>query len=224
MSEATNNGICPHCDMGMVDIGGPGYGGPLLVKCQYCRGDWRNYVKKPEPQPDVHPTNHMDSVGRRLCSSWPSEEELRKLYQQPMADNPIPPFMDEHLVSQFGKLSTAESEAYSKMLNFKFSKPDVILAPSFVYEGPHYTPEQKAYLEELEAKFEDRLREERKKQEAIEYNQLMDLTLTYQWEDVRSIQCPACCTGGFGCTPYSKCNVCRGGGYVKVVVIRPPQP
>jgi hypothetical protein len=69
MSETTSN-ICPHCDMGMVDVGGPQVGGPYLVKCYICHGDWRNYVKKPAPRP----------------SSWPSEEELRKLYQQPMAE------------------------------------------------------------------------------------------------------------------------------------------
>lgn len=171
MSETTNNTICPHCDMGLVDVGAYQAHAPHLVKCQYCRGDWRNYLVKPAPRP----------------SSWPSEEELRKLYQQPMADNPIPTFMDEYLVSQFGKLSEAESEAYSKMLNCKFTNPD-------------------------------------KEKAAREYNQLMDLTLTYRREDVLSIDCPNCNGMWVVVYPDSECQVCQGDKSVRVVVIRPPQP
>lgn len=179
MSETTNNGVCPHCDMGIVPTGSKLPWTIKFRKCSICHGDWRNYVKKPEPQPDVHPTNHM---------------------------NALPP-MEEHLVSQFNSLSQKESDAYNEMMGTKFLKPDV----SWIT------------VEEMN-KISNRLREDGKKREAAEYNQLMDLTLTYQWEDVRSIQCPVCCTGGFGCTPYTKCQVCRGGGYVKVVVIRPPKP
>lgn len=84
--------LCPHCDMGIVPTRSKLPWTHKFRKCQHCHGDWRNYVKKPEPQPDVHPTNHMDA---------------------------LPP-MDEHPVSQFGKLSQKDSDAYNEMIGAKF--------------------------------------------------------------------------------------------------------
>lgn len=151
--------FCPHCDMGLVEIGSE-HKGPVVVKCPCCHGDWRNYVKKPEPQPDVHPTNRMDA---------------------------LPP-MEEYMVSQFNALSQKESEAYSKMLGLKFTK---------------------------------RAHEHRKASEADEYNQLMDLTLTYRQQDVYDIMCPKCYGTSIVGIHDLWCKLCHGSGSVKVAYIKP---
>jgi hypothetical protein len=153
--------FCPHCDMGIVPTRSKLPWTHKFRKCQHCHGDWRNYVKKPEPQPDVHPTNHMDA---------------------------LPP-MEEYMVSQFNALSQKESDAYSKMLGLKFTK---------------------------------RAHEHRKASEADEYNQLMDLTLTYRQQDVYVVVCPNC----YGVNTRDllqdpKCKLCLDGGNVKVVYIKP---
>ncbi len=149
--------LCPHCDMGIVPTRSKLPWTHKFRKCQHCHGDWRNYVKKPEPQPDVHPTNHMDA---------------------------LPP-MEEHMVSQFNALSQKESDAYNEMMGTKFINPD-------------------------------------KEKAAREYNQLMDLTLTYRQQDVYIVPCPSC----YGVNVRDllqdpRCKLCRDCGYVKVAYIKP---